>query len=123
MDAATSTAVVPATSFARHTQRFVSAVAGLLVDPAGRLHHGEVRGRHRRVGPPDPGPYGRQVPQLAGVDVLHRGVDRGPGHAHVDGGVAGHHPVRDELGHHQGQALHAAEQRARRDGDVDVQVV
>jgi hypothetical protein len=98
-------------------------VAGSGVDPAGRLEHGQVGGGHRGVGAADPGPHGRQVGQLALVDVLDRGVHRGPRHAHVDGRVAGHHPVRRELGHHQGQPLHPAEQRPGRHGDVDVQVV
>ena len=78
--------------------------------------HRQPGGGDRGVGPADPGPHGRQVAQLARVDVLDRGVHRGLGDADVDGGVAGHQPVRHQLGDHQGQALDAAEQRAGRHG-------
>ncbi len=53
-------AVWPATPSA-----LVSAVPGRLVHPPGRLAHRQVSGGDGGVGPADPGPYGRQMSQLA----------------------------------------------------------
>ena len=116
-------AVVPASSLARHTHRLVSASPGRLVDPAGRLGDRQPGRGDRGVGPADPGPHRRQAGQLAGRQVLDRGVHRGPGHPDVHRRVAGHQPLRHQLGHQQREPLDAAEQRVGRHLDVQVQVV
>jgi hypothetical protein len=55
--------------------------------------------------------------------VLDRRVHRRLGDSDVDGRVAGHQPVRHELGDDQGQPLHPTEQDAGRHDDIQVQVM
>ena len=98
-------------------------VARRRVDAAGRLLDGQARGRDRGVGSADARPDGRQLAETAFGEVLDRGVDRGLGDADVHGGIARHQPVRHQLGKPERQALDAAEQRRRRYGHVEVQVM
>ena len=70
-------------------------------DPAGRLVHHQPRRRHGGVRPADPGPHRWQRGERgsAAGQMCHRFVHTGLCHAHVDRGVAGHHPMWHQLGH------------------------
>ena len=114
-------AVVPARSFARQTQRFVFVARASVTRRAASCTASQVAATARRLA--DPAPHGRQVRQPTDLAMGHRFVYTGLGYSGVNGGVAGHHPMRHDLGHQQRQPFHAAEQCVGRHHHVQMQVV